>query len=124
MPLRRTAAGAAFDAGLIGSWIVPVNRRRATPTTRASTITAAMGANGRLNSIFAGSDSCGRGCSRAARTASPYQALALTRPVTAATERASPVDKCVITAAATVAAAKLPSSHSTAGPAAAAATRP
>jgi len=50
-------AGAAFDAGLIGSWIVPVNRSRATPTTRATTITAAMGANGRLNSILAGTDS-------------------------------------------------------------------
>ena len=108
------AAGAGFDAGLIGSWIVPVNSSRATPTTRASTITAAMGAYGRPNSILAGSDSCGRGCSRAARTATPYQALALTRPARATTRSASPVGKCVITAAVTVAAAKLPSSHSTA----------
>jgi len=108
------AATAGAGSGLIGSWIVPVNRRRATPTTRATTITAAMGANGRLNSIFAGTDSCGRGCSRAARSASPYHALALTRPVTAVTARASPVGRRVITAAEAVAAAKLPSSHSTA----------
>ena len=101
-----------------------MNSRRATPTTRASTITAAIGANGRPNSILAGTDSCGRGCSRAASTASPYQALALTRPASAATGSASPVDRCAMTAAATVAVAKLPSSHTTARAAAAAATRP
>ena len=75
---------------MIGSWIVPVNMSRATPTTRATTITAAMGANGRLNSSLAGTDSCARGCRRAASTATPYQALALTRPVTATTASAAP----------------------------------
>src|SRR6185437_9101084 len=101
-----TRAAATFDAGLIGNWIVPVNSSRAVPTTRATTITAAIGANGRLNSSLAASDSCGRGCNRAARTARPYKALALTRPVTAATARAAPTGRRVITAPATVAAAK------------------
>ena len=87
-------------------------------------MTAAIGANGRLNSSFAGTDSWGRGCSRAARTASPYQALALTRPVTAVTTRAPPAGRCVITAAATVAARSCRAATAPRGPGAAAATRP
>ena len=104
----------ALGAGLIGSWIVPVNSNRAVPTTRASTMTAAIGANGRLNTSFAGTDSCARGCSRAANTASPYHALAFTTPASAATTSASAAGTCVITAPARVATPKLPSSQATA----------
>src|SRR6478672_2423389 len=75
-PARAPDSTVALGAGLIGSWIVPVNSNRAVPTTRASTMTAAIGANGRLNTSFAGTDSCARDCSRAANTASPYHALA------------------------------------------------
>src|ERR1700722_13990287 len=85
------------DAGA-GRTIVPVNSSRATPTTSAITSSAAIGANGRPNTTLAGTDSRGRGRTWAAISASPYQALALTRPATAMTGSASQVGRGRITA--------------------------
>ena len=77
------ARGRRAAGGLIGSSIVPVNISRATPTTSATTITAAIGANGRLNTTLAGTDSCGARLQPGRQvSASPYQARALTRPAT------------------------------------------
>ena len=105
-----TATGLAV---LIGSWIVPVNIIRATPTTRASVMNATIGANGRPNSTLAGTDAGLRGCTRAAIPASPYQTRALTMPVTAATPSAAAVPRCAMTAALADSTRKLPSSQST-----------
>ena len=61
-PVPPTTVEAAADeppVTLAGSTIVPVNISRATPTTRAITSSAAIGANGRLNTSLAGTDSCG-----------------------------------------------------------------
>ena len=116
-PVPPTTVEAAADeppVTLAGSTIVPVNISRATPTTRAITSTAAIGANGRLNTSLAGTDSWARGRSWAAISASPYQALAFTRPATAMTGSASQVGRCAITAPAAVSATKLPSSQATA----------
>ena len=98
---------------LIGSTIVPVNSSRATPTTRASTRTAASGADGRPNSSLAGTDSWAGGALRAASPAIPYQARALTSPAAAITASDPAVGSRVISAPAAVSARKLPSSQPT-----------
>src|ERR1700722_5584698 len=108
------AAADESPVTLAGRTIVPVNSSRATPTTSAITSSAAIGANGRPNTTLAGTDSRGRGRTWAAISASPYQALALTRPATAMTGSASQVGRCAITAPAAVSATKLPSSQATA----------
>ena len=113
-PPATLAAADEVPVTLAGSTIVPVNSSRAAPTTRAITSSAAIGANGRLNTSLAGLDSCGRGCSWAAISASPYQARALIRPASAMTGSASQVGRCAITAPAAVSATKLPSSQATA----------
>src|SRR6516162_1178744 len=110
-PVTFAATGAEVPRG---SSIVPVNISLTTPTIRARTISAASGANGRPNTSLAGTDSGARGCSREAIPASPYQARALTRPVTAATPSAAAVPRCATTAAAADSTPKLASSHSTA----------
>src|SRR5215469_6441504 len=106
---------AATDAGVpTGSSIVPVNISLTTPTASARTMSAASGANGRPNITLAGTDSGARGCSREAIPASPYQARALTRPLTAATPSAAAVPRCATTAAAADSTPKLTSSQPTA----------
>ena len=109
-----TLAAAALVPVFTGSWIVPVNISRTAPTARTMTMRAATGANGRLNSTLAGTDSGVRGWILEAIPASPYQARALTRPVTAATPSAAAVPRCAMSPAATDSTRKLASSHSTA----------
>ena len=76
-------------------------------------MSAAIGANGRPNSTLAGTDAGVRGCIRAAIPASPYQARALTIPVTAATPSAAAVPRCAMTAAPADSTRKLANSQST-----------